>query len=174
MTRYIGLGLSSACSPQEQVLPVDNEPPLDAVTRGQLKARAAIAERLEQDLSQAFLDEAIAELSSAQFEPISVEIGSSNPDRPGGTDCASWESVPSASCQGASDVPAVASIDVKDAYVQSSGRGTHEESPMAEFRKRAIGLGLSEDVAQVVSLVPVPLGVGDASIDNMMSREAAA
>ena len=45
---------------------------------------------------------------------------------------------------------------------------------MAEFRKRAIGLGLSEDVAQVVSLVPVPLGVGDASIDNMMSREAAA
>ena len=108
-----------------------------------MKARAAIAEGLEQDLSQAFLNEAIAELSSAQFEPISAEIGSSNPDRPGGTDCAGWESVPSASCQGASDVRAVASIDVKDAYAQSSGRGNHQASHMAEFRERAIGLGVS-------------------------------
>ena len=93
-----------------------------------MKARAAIAEGLEQDLSHAFPDEAIAELSSVQFAPIPVEIGSSNPDRPGGTDCASWESVPSASCQGASDVPAVTSIDVKDAYVQASGRASHQES----------------------------------------------
>ena len=45
---------------------------------------------------------------------------------------------------------------------------------MAEFLERATGLGLCEDVAQVISLAPVPPDVDDASLDNMMSREAAA
>ena len=106
--------------------------------RGHLKARAAVVEGLEQDLRQAFLDEAIAELSSAQFAPALVEADSSNPDRPGGTDCASWERVPSASDKGASDVLAVTSIDVKGAYVQASGGDNSQASAMQlapAFRK---------------------------------------
>ena len=66
-----------------------------------------------------------------QFAPAPVEAGSSNPDRPGWTDCASLESVPSASDKGASDVPAITSIDVKGAYVLSSGGENSQASAMA-------------------------------------------
>ena len=72
-----------------------------------IKQRAAIAEGLEQDLSGAFSDEAIAALSSAQFEPACIQQDSGIPSRPGGTACMIKESGSSVSDGSAGDTPAV-------------------------------------------------------------------
>ena len=61
----------------------ENSPVPDAATRMLLKKQAAVAEGLEQDLSQEFLDNAIAALSSAQFEPACIQHESGMLDCPG-------------------------------------------------------------------------------------------
>ena len=79
-----------------------------------LKKQAAVAEGLEQDLSQAFSDDATAILSPAQFKPACIRQESGIPGRPGGTDCMIRESDSSAVDQSASDIPEVTSIDIQD------------------------------------------------------------
>ena len=44
LTRYLGRSSQSVCSSRERALHVDEDPLADALTRGHLKARAAVAE----------------------------------------------------------------------------------------------------------------------------------
>ena len=92
LTRYLRLGLNSACSSGEPQETTQSSQSQDIERRRRLKDSAAIAEGIEQDLSNAFIDQALAE--AAHGESASLEGSRDNSGRPGGTDCTSWGCVP--------------------------------------------------------------------------------
>ena len=124
----------------------ENFPPPDAAARMLSEKKAAVAEGLEQDLSKASLDDAIAAMSSAQFEPACLQPESGNPNRLGGTDCTVRESSSSALGASASDNPAGTSVDVWDAYVSSAEVQAAQVSQMTELNQKAVAQGASQGI----------------------------
>ena len=150
LTRYLGLGLNSACSSGEHQETVQGSQSQD-IARRHLKDTAAVAEGIEQDLSNGFIDLALVE--AAHGESASLEGSRDNSSCPGGTNCTSWECVPSTG-DSARELPSVKTIDARDAYFHATEGHVDQVS-------RGIYASIPSQVGQLgdnrLELVPCPL-----------------
>ena len=138
------MGLHSACSSSEP-----RETP-QSLQSQDIERRRRIAEGIEQDPSNAFIEQAVA--AAASGELANLEGDRHNPSRPGGTDCTSWECVPSAN-EGATELPSVESIDARDAYDHAAEGGANQGN-------RDIYVSVPSQIGQLTNnrlgLIPFP------------------
>ena len=162
--------MHSACSSSEPRETPQSVQSQDSERRRRLKDTATIAEGIEQDLSNAVIEQAVAEAASGEL--ANLEGDRHKPSCPGGTDCTSWECVPSTN-EGARELPSIVSIDARDAY-------DHAAEGSANQGKRDIYVSVPSPIGQLTSnrlgLIPFPSCSSqsrESSVDNKMTREGA-